>query len=77
MHHLRKPSVRSLLMERSALSTLNWLAKMPVHLRSLINAFVFTVVNLASCEISVPEQAGLSFTVSEILETGFLASRPK
>ena len=35
------------------------------------------VVNLASCKISVPEHAGLSFTMSEILETAILALRPK
>ena len=62
-------------------------ADQPAHPRSLISAFVIPLLEsiisrLATSEISVfwvvsaAEETGLNLTVSESLETGFVATRP-
>ena len=63
-------------------------ADQPAHLRSLISAFVFRLLEsimsrLATSEIScfflvsVSEQIGLNLTFSETPKTGFVATRSK
>ena len=55
----------------------------PVHLRSLISAFVICslestcIINTSFYLVSVVVQLGLSLTLSETQKTGFLALGPK
>ena len=59
----------------------------PVHPRSLISTFVFSVLESIICKlatgeisifqiVSVAEETGLKLSLSETPKTGFLATRP-